>query len=210
MVAKPMRNRAEGFTLIEILVALLVLTLGLLGLAGMQMMAQRSEVESYQRAQAMVIMSDIVDRLNTNRKAASCYAITTSTSAGTPFIGAAGAGKYDVSGFSCPALATNPTAVTRAAADMEMIEDMLLGVTEVSGGASVGAMIGARACIGFDATSQSYTVAVAWQGVTQTFSPASWDATINPAVARNGALNLYGTDTQRRVVWTTILIASLS
>jgi type IV pilus assembly protein PilV len=201
---------SQGFTMIEILVALLVLMVGLLGLAGMQMMAQRAEVESYQRAQAMVLMNDIVDRINTNRKAATCYAITTSATAGTPFIGAAGTGKYDVSGFSCGALATNPNAVTRAGIDLEMIEDALLGATEVTGGASVGAMIGARSCIGFDAASQSYTVAVAWQGLTKTFSPASWDVTINPAVARNCALNLYGDDTQRRVIWTTLMIASLS
>jgi type IV pilus assembly protein PilV len=71
-------------------------------------------------------------------------------------------------------------------------------------------MLGARACIGFDAVSQAYTVAIAWQGTTSTFSPASWPTANNPAIARNCALNLYGTDTQRRVVWTTIMIGTLT
>jgi len=202
-----------GFTLIEILVAMLILTIGLLGLVGMQAVAQRAEVESYQRAQAMVLMNDIVDRINTNRKAATCYAITTVPASGTKFIGTAGTGKYDTASFSCPSLATNPNAVARAQLDLQLIEAMLLGASETIGGASVGAMLGARACIGYDDAGKAYTVAIAWQGFSKTFSPADWPTANNPAIARNCALNLYGSggdDAQRRVVWTTLMIAALS
>jgi type IV pilus assembly protein PilV len=158
-------------------------------------------------------MTDIVDRINTNRKAAACYSITDST--GVSFLGAAGSGKYDTSSYSCPSLATLPWAVTRAGTDLQFIDQMLLGAGETIGGNKVGAMLGARACIGFDAASQSYTVAVAWQGTTSTFSPASWPLANNPAVARNCAVGLYGSvasglDAQRRVVWTTIMVASLT
>jgi type IV pilus assembly protein PilV len=208
-MAAERKSPQGGFTLIEVLVALLVLTVGLLGLVGVQVVAQNAELESYQRAQAMVLMNDIVDRINANRKAAACYAITTSSSAGTPYLGATGAGQYSSGSFSCPSLATNPTAVATAQTDVQLIEQMLQGAAETTSGNRIGSMIGARACIGFDTASQSYTVAIAWQGITATFSPASWDATINPAIARNCALNLYGTDTQRRVVWTTLLVASL-
>jgi type IV pilus assembly protein PilV len=203
-----MRNRQAGFNMLEILFSLLVVTTGLLGLAGTQVVAQRAEQESYQRAQAMVLMTDIVDRINTNRKAAICYNITTNSGAGTSYLGTAGSGKYDISSYSCTALATNPAAVNRALLDLKFIDQMLLGSTETISGGSVGAMLGARTCIGFDAVSQSYTVAIAWQGTTSTFSPASWPT--GPAIAKNCALNLYGTDTQRRVVWTTIMVASLT
>jgi len=210
MAAKTTPGAAQrGFTLIEILIAMLVLTIGLLGLVGMQAAAQNAELESYQRAQAMVLMNDIVDRVNANRKAATCYAITTNTTNGTPYIGTTGTGVYSTAGFSCPSLATNPNAVTRAQMDVQLIEEMILGAAETTSGNRIGAMIGARTCIGFDAATQSYTIAVAWQGISQTFSPASWPTSANPAVARNCALNLYGTDTQRRVVWTTLLVASL-
>ena len=204
------RHRQAGFNMLEILFSLLVVTTGLLGLAGTQVIAQRAEQESYQRAQAIVLMTDIVDRINTNRKAAICYNITTTAASGTSYLGTTGAGKYDVASYSCPALATNPAAVNRAQLDMQFIDQMLLGSAETMGGSKVGAMLGARACIGFDTASQSYTVAIAWQGSTSTFSPASWPSANNPAVARNCALNLYGTDTQRRVVWTTIMVASLN
>jgi type IV pilus assembly protein PilV len=204
------RNRQTGFNMLEILFSLLIVTTGLLGLAGTQVVAQRAELESYQRAQAIVLMTDIVDRINTNRKAATCYAITTDSSVGTAYLGTTGAGKYSLGSFSCPALASNPAAVARAQQDLTFIDQMLLGSSETIGTGKAGAMIGARACIGFDANSQAYTVAVAWQGATSTFSPASWPTANNPAFARNCALNLYGADTQRRVMWTTIMIASLS
>ena len=206
-----MRNRQAGFNMLEILFSLLIVTTGLLGLAGTQVVAQRAEQESYQRAQAMVLMTDIVDRINTNRKAAICYNITTNTTSGTGYLGTAGAGKYSIGSYGCPALATNPAAVSRAQLDLQFIDQMVLGSAEKVGGSSgssVGAMLGARTCIGFDTTSQSYTVAIAWQGTSATFSPASWPT--GPAVAKNCALNLYGIDAQRRVVWTTIMVASLT
>jgi len=78
-------RRQAGFNLLEVLVSLLIVTVGLLGLAGTQVVAQRAEQESYQRAQAMILMSDIVDRINANRKVATCYNIT--PSAGTTYLG---------------------------------------------------------------------------------------------------------------------------
>ncbi len=201
-------HRQAGFNMLEILFSLLVVTTGLLGLAGTQVIAQRAEQESYQRAQAMVLMTDIVDRINTNRKAAICYNITTNTTSGTNYLGTAGGGKYDITSYSCPALATNPAAVNRAKLDLQFIDEMILGSSEKIGANAIGAMLGARTCIGFDTASQSYTVAVAWQGTTTTFSPASWPT--GPAIAKNCALNLYGNDAQRRVVWTTIMVASLT
>jgi type IV pilus assembly protein PilV len=207
-----MRNRQAGFNMLEILFSLLIVTTGLLGLAATQVVAQRAEQESYQRAQAIVLMTDIVDRINTNSKAAICYNIS-DPATGAGYLGATGSGKYNISSYACPALATNPAAVSRAQLDMQFIDEMLLGSGEKLAGNQVGAMLGARTCIGFDTASQSYTVAIAWQGTTATFSPASWPAANNPAIARNCALNLYGTgsaDAQRRVVWTTIMVASLN
>jgi len=205
-------GRQSGFSLLEILITMLILTIGLLGLAGLQVMAQRAGQESFQRAQAMVLLGDIVDRINTNRAAAACYAVTTNPTTGTPYLGTnAGGSHYDPASFSCPSIATNPNAVTRAGVDLTTIDNFLLGASETSGGARAGAMIGARACIGFDSTTQTYSVAVAWQGMGSTFSPASWSTTTTPAVARNCALGLYGTDdTQRRVVWNTLLVATLN
>lgn len=60
-------QRQQGATLIEVLVALLVLSVGLLGLAGMQMTALKSNQSAYYRSQATVLAYDIIDRMRANR-----------------------------------------------------------------------------------------------------------------------------------------------
>ena len=80
---------SSGFSLIEVLIAMLVTLVGLLGIAALQARAQQAEMESYQRAQALILLSDIVDRININRATTSCFAITTNTTTGVPFIGVA-------------------------------------------------------------------------------------------------------------------------
>ncbi len=56
-----------GATLIEVLVAMLVLSVGLLGLAGMQMTALQSNQSAYYRSQATVLAYDVIDRMRANR-----------------------------------------------------------------------------------------------------------------------------------------------
>ena len=75
---------ARGFSMLEILVTILILMLGLLGLAGLQTRAHTAELESYQRAQALILASKIVDAIRSNRRTAQCFAVT-DASVGTPF-----------------------------------------------------------------------------------------------------------------------------
>jgi type IV pilus assembly protein PilV len=62
--------RRGGFTLIEALVALLVISIGLLGVAALQLTSLRSNHASAMRSQATVLAYDIVDRMRANRTAA--------------------------------------------------------------------------------------------------------------------------------------------
>ncbi len=55
-----------GFSLVEVLVALLVLSVGLLGLAALQTTSLRYNTESYFRTQATYLAYDIIDRMRTN------------------------------------------------------------------------------------------------------------------------------------------------
>src|SRR5580765_1687151 len=61
------RSACGGFLMMEVLVALIVVLAALLGLAKLQAKTQQGEMESYQRSQALVLMQDIVDRINANR-----------------------------------------------------------------------------------------------------------------------------------------------
>lgn len=62
--------RCRGLTLVEILVALLVLSIGLLGLAGLQTLSLRFNTTAYYRTQATALAYGLADRMRANRNAA--------------------------------------------------------------------------------------------------------------------------------------------
>lgn len=199
-----LRGRQSGFSLMEVLVSMLIIMLGLLGLAGMLARMQQSEFESYQRAQALVLLQDMVDRINVHRITATCFRITDPTT-GTPTLGTGSSGAP-----ACSAGTANDNA--EATASMAEWDALLQGAAETSGGSSVGAMIGARGCVSYDSTTRLldstgapipgtgiYTVSVAWQGNSDTFAPV-----VN---CGNGQ---YGAETRRRLVFVTFRIAKLS
>lgn len=58
-----------GFTLVEVLVATLVLTVGILGVAAMQMVSFQTNQGAYMRSQAVYLAQDILDRMRVNQDA---------------------------------------------------------------------------------------------------------------------------------------------
>jgi type IV pilus assembly protein PilV len=64
-------SRTRGFTLLEALLTLVVLSIGLLALAGMQNKGLQNNQTAYQRSQAVTMMTDISDRMRANRVEAS-------------------------------------------------------------------------------------------------------------------------------------------
>ena len=63
-------RRQSGFSLIEVLIAILVLAIGLLGMAHMQASGMRSTHGAYLRTQATVLAGDIIDSMRANATAA--------------------------------------------------------------------------------------------------------------------------------------------
>lgn len=70
------RSRRGGFSLIEVLVALVVLSVGLLGLAALQAEGLRGSGSALVRFQATRLMSDISDRMRANRAGLDDYVVT--------------------------------------------------------------------------------------------------------------------------------------
>jgi type IV pilus assembly protein PilV len=62
--------RARGFTLVEVLVALVILSIGLLGIASLQLSSLRWNQGAAARSQATLLAYDIVDRMRANQKSA--------------------------------------------------------------------------------------------------------------------------------------------
>ena len=59
-------NRQQGASLIEVMVALLIFTVGLLGLAAMQLNSLQSVADSGQRSQSVWLMHDFIERMRAN------------------------------------------------------------------------------------------------------------------------------------------------
>jgi type IV pilus assembly protein PilV len=91
MKTKSFRNwqPQSGFTMIEVLVALLVLSVGMLGLAGLQAAGMRYNQDAYLRSQASLMAQDLIERMKLNRANAPSYVTADptggcATAGGTP------------------------------------------------------------------------------------------------------------------------------
>lgn len=176
----------RGTSLLEVLVTLVILAIGLLGLAGLQTRLQASEMESYQRSQALVLLNDMSSRIAANRPDADNYV----TDAGSPL----GVG-----------VACSNAATPRHTADSGDWCRALQGAGETLDGSTVGAMVGGRGCIEALGNGE-YLVTVAWQGMTPIAAPV-------PACGKNlydaPAGSACISDLCRRVVTTVVRIGNL-
>lgn len=65
--SRVLHKAAQGFTLLEVLVAVIVLSIGLLGLASLQAVGLRNNQSASLRSQSTVLAYEIVDRMRANR-----------------------------------------------------------------------------------------------------------------------------------------------
>lgn len=67
------KRRNGGFTLVEAMVALIVLSVGLLGIAALYVETLRANRTSLHRTEAVNLATDIADRMRSNRLPADAY-----------------------------------------------------------------------------------------------------------------------------------------
>ena len=72
----------RGFSLLEVLIALLVLSVGLLGIAGLQTISLRFNHQSYERTQATALISEMFEKISANPTAARAGTFDAVTTAG--------------------------------------------------------------------------------------------------------------------------------
>ena len=66
-IAAPQADAERGFSLIEVMVAVVILAVGLLALAGLQSAALRSTQISYMRTQAGIVAMEMAERMRANK-----------------------------------------------------------------------------------------------------------------------------------------------
>jgi type IV pilus assembly protein PilV len=208
--------RSRGFTLIEVLVTLVILTFGLLGIAGLMAKGQRIAFEAYQRQQGVAFATDMAERIRGNRLLADvCPAgpACTSYTMGAPINTPVGDGQFynDYRTGTIKDCATLVCTIQELALyDIALWDGLLNGYSEQQSATQtrVGGILNARGCIERIAdTSGTCPVAPApaWAVFTRTIRiSVTWqgnDETVAPTAANsNCGANLYGTETRRRII----------
>lgn len=67
-------TRSRGFTIVEVLIALVVTSVGMLGIAGLYITTLRTSGSAINRMHAINLAGDIADRIRANRAATVAYA----------------------------------------------------------------------------------------------------------------------------------------
>ena len=181
------RVRQRGFSLLEVLVSIVILAIGLLGLAGLQTKANEVEMEAYQRSVALMLVQDMADRISAGRQYVDAFKAKSLVVYG-------GDGQLDV----CP---------NTADVDAQLCEwgNAMDGAGEKKGAANIGAPIGMRGCLisvppTDDALGEFFVVGV-WQGLMSTASPPA-----NTPGAQCAPNADFGAAERRRAVVTRVLI----
>ena len=206
----PVAARGQrGVTMLEVLITLVIIAFGLLGLAGLNVRVQVQQMETYQRAQAILLLQDITERMKANSTNAVWYLKTyvPATGSADPPPTAHPYGTVDPASDALEDCTNTTTYNTQAKRDVCEWSNALKGAKESSSGTRVGAMVGARGCIdriqAEDATSGVcrpgiYRITVAWAGMASTVAPV--------LTCGQGGTGIPSDDTMRRAVSSFITI----
>lgn len=66
-------RRQRGVSLLEVLISIVILSVGLLGYAGLQTLSMKNNTSALHRSQATILAYDIVDRIRANRPNMASY-----------------------------------------------------------------------------------------------------------------------------------------
>ena len=193
-------KRFAGFALVESMVTVVVVAFGLLGVAGLVSRSFVTEVEAMQRAQAAMLLQDMVTRIEGNRGNAAAYVtgdsgitgyISTTTQSGTTAF----------SYVSC-----DPAAPT-VDRDRCAWGQLLAGGNERIDNTNAGVLVGAMGCVHeIDAFNRIYAVTIAWQGASAGAAPL-----VDNNFAPTGCgRDQFGNENQRRLMTTLLRIGTLN
>jgi len=150
------RKQAKGFSLVEVLIALIVMSVGMLGIAGLYVQSMQAGRTSMLRHHAVNLAGDIADRIRANPTAGAAYVASTGAN------------------NNCVAGNTNCSVAQMAANDIFLWQAQALEFLPPMGDNSQ------QVVIGFDAAAvpPTYTVTVRWDEPTPDNIPPSYVLTI--------------------------------
>lgn len=159
-------SREAGFTMVEVMITLLIMSVALLSSTALQLLSKRSNYDAAQRTSAAHLAEDLLERMRNNPNGLLDY-----ITAGQLGNGSQG----NLPATDCEDPAATCTVDQLAAFDLWHWEQLLDGRFELTAGESTGGLVSPTACIrgpGFGGNGV-YTVAIAWRGMTELSNPDS-------------------------------------
>lgn len=157
------KRSSKGMTFIEVLVALFLLVVGVIGAVAMQATVKKSSFDAMQRSLASALAQDIIERIRSNDP----------NTIGSYVRNDYGAALDAVPANRCNSPANLCNSNDLATNDRFEWESALMGANVTNNGANTGGLIGARACISQNAN--AVQVVISWQGRVSTSDNADVD-----------------------------------
>lgn len=181
-----LKRKQAGLSMIDVMLAIFIFSIGLLGIAGLQMFAKKANYEAVQRTTAVMLVNDIIERMRSNADQATGRD-STNTAIKAYLTIDAGVTK---SGFEPVADVTEVTptclgsanpcdTVQRVARDLWEWQQAILGATDIGedGVTPMGGLVEPSACIDdptpADPNNHDIRVAIAWRSQTPSANPTS-------------------------------------
>jgi type IV pilus assembly protein PilV len=160
-----MTHRAKkyrGFTMLEVLVAIVIMSIGVFGLASLQITAKRTNFEAVQQATATFLVQELIERMRANPNALSTY---TDDGLGRVLTGAS------LTATNCDA---GCQTAEMALFDLYQWEQAVSGANEKRSGTNTGGLPSMNACVtGPAGGSGNYFIAIAWRGSSDLIDPTT-------------------------------------
>ncbi len=173
-------KKQSGMTFIEVLVALVILTTGILGAVAMQATAKKGSFDAMQRSVASAVAQDIIERIRSN--SADSVALAN-------YVGTYGADALAVPPIRCQTPASLCTSAEMATNDLYEWSELLRGADAKTNANNTGGLMGARGCI--QRNNQTITVVISWQGRTATVDGGDIDCGDSSAQRRQLSLSAF-------------------
>lgn len=216
-----MKRAARGMSLIEVLISLVILSIGVLAVVALQLIAKRNNMDAGERTVAAQLAYDMLERMRVNSTPAALSVYVGNATGG---VGRGTMG--DEPAATCRAGDDNASPTTAQCTQAELArhdvwewEQALDGAAERIGTSTkVGGLTQPTACIEGSATGESgiYTVTIVWRGkveIPDRNGPGDTDpdndVACGAAAEDAGGNRLYGTDdVYRRIVQITAYITA--
>jgi type IV pilus assembly protein PilV len=176
----------SGFSLLELLVALVIFSIGLLGIAGLQVVSKQANYEAQQRTIASQVAYGLLEDMRTNGSGISIYRSVADLGGGT---------LTQLPVANCRDPYTPCSAAQKAVHDLWHWERVVDGLQEMGLEGATGGVVSPTICIDGPAGGVAgvYAVAIAWRGSAQLSNPDMSQCGVNSGKYGDG-------DAYRRVL----------